>query len=67
MFHPVQLCICRDLGSNETHETRVMNFSHDSFTSILIHIDWCRCDLKITYHGFLKMTVHVVWNIALRE
>jgi len=23
--------------------------------------------LKSPYHGFLKMTVHVVWNIALRE
>jgi len=23
--------------------------------------------LKSTYHGFLKMTVHVLWNIALRE
>jgi len=23
--------------------------------------------LKSTYHGFLKMTVHVVWTIALRE
>jgi len=26
-----------------------------------------RLDLKSTYHGFLKMTIHVVWNIALRE
>jgi len=23
--------------------------------------------LKSTYHGFLKMTVHIVWNIALRK
>jgi len=23
--------------------------------------------LKSPYHGFLKMTVHMVWNIALRE
>jgi len=23
--------------------------------------------LKSPHHGFLKMTVHVVWNIALRE
>jgi len=23
--------------------------------------------LKSTYHGFLKMTVHMVWDIALRE
>jgi len=22
---------------------------------------------KSTYHGFLKMTVHMVWNKALRE
>jgi len=24
-------------------------------------------ELKSPYHGFLKMTVHEVWNIALRE
>jgi len=23
--------------------------------------------LKSTYHRFLKMTVHVVWTVALRE
>jgi len=37
------------------------NFVHQRLGSV-------RCFyLKSTYHGFLKMTVHVVWNIALRE
>jgi len=35
-------------------------------TVILKYKAFCMI-LKSPYHGFLKMTVHVVWTIALRE
>jgi len=39
-------------------------YRFEAKNKMILHLKW---KLKSPNHGFLKMTVHMVWNIALRE
>jgi len=45
----------------------MIQFITNNYVFIKKKILYRYTSLKCTYHGFLKMTVHMVWNIALRE